>query len=119
MNRVSAYRWQLSEALQSSTEPGTLYAATARLLGNFLRANRVIHVTRENGDVVVEHEYVDGVAPLLGRHSAAQFSATSRDFMFQGRARVVDDIATADHLCSPDRAWLIAAGVRSYLIVSL
>jgi GAF domain-containing protein/CheY-like chemotaxis protein len=119
MNPVSAYRWQLSEALQSSSEPSHLYAAAIRLLGKFLRANRVIHVVRDDNDIVVEREYVDGVRPLIGRHSAAQFTPVTREHMFQGRTRVVDDLSANDNLLAPDRAWLIAAGVRSYLIVSL
>ena len=56
MTPVSAYRWQLSEALQSSSDPAALYAAATRLLGKFLRANRVIHVLRVDDAELPVHD---------------------------------------------------------------
>lgn len=119
MTDVSAYRWQLSEALQSSSEPSTLYCAALRLLGEYLRVYRAVHFFREGPEVVIGHEHTGGASSMIGRHVLARFSTELREQLDAGRTHVVDDILVAPYLSAHDRAFLSANGVRSYLSVSL
>lgn len=53
MMDVSAFRWQLSEALRSSSDIAPLYGAAVRLLGLHLRPTRALVVVLDGADVVV------------------------------------------------------------------
>jgi signal transduction histidine kinase len=119
MTQVSAYRWQLSEALQSSSEPSILYRAALRLLGEYLHAYRAVHVFREGPQVVVAHEYTAGAGSMIGRNALARFSPKSRERFDGRRLHIVNDVALAPNLLDHDRAFLNANGIRSYLSVSL
>lgn len=120
MNPVSAYRWQLSEALQSSTEPATLYRVALRLLAEHLRVPRVVHIYRDGPEIVVDHEYAaPGVTSMIGRVPIARFSPEAREDLFVTRTRVVADTATAPHFGEPEQAFLAALAVRAYMSVAL
>ena len=112
---MDTYRWQLAEALQCSSDPIVIYRATLRLLGNFLKVDRVVHLYKDRDGLTIEHEYVAGAGSLRGLYGPHELP----ECISTERKRVVEDVVTAPDLSEDEREALAKIGVRSFITVSV
>lgn len=67
----------LADALRPLSDPATVPAVAARVLGERVNANRVAWFEVRGDECVVEQDYTDGAPSLAGRHRMASLAAGS------------------------------------------
>ena len=61
-----AFLRRLNDTIRPLADPARILQETCRLLGTYLRVNRVVYAEIEGDDCIVVHDYVDGVASMVG-----------------------------------------------------
>src|SRR6188472_3693826 len=74
-----AFMLRLSNALRPVSDPVEIQKITVRLLGEYLRVNRVVYSVIEGEDFIVTASYEKGVAPFRGRWPIDAFAAKLLD----------------------------------------
>ena len=97
---------KLSDAIRPLSDPLDVQEVAVRLVGEFLKVNRVGYAEIENGEYIVRREYVNGVAPLTGPGPAAAFGTAIRDVLRRGETLVITDVQTDSRLIEPVRVVL-------------
>lgn len=116
---TNAFRAALSDVLRPLTNPLEIQAAAARLLGQYLKANRVIYAEIQEDDFIVHQDYSDGVPSLRGSYRLADFGPTIVNAARRGETIVVADVATYPDFTEAERAAYTAINIRSYASVIL
>lgn len=113
-----AFLFELSDAIQPLAQAGEVAVTTCRLLGNHLRADRVLfsELTADGETVVIPHCHVSGnVPPLMGRLRVPPNSRTAA-LLKAGQSVVVREPADLDPV---DRAAMRVVGVEAAVTVPL
>jgi signal transduction histidine kinase/ActR/RegA family two-component response regulator len=116
---VNAFRVSLSDALRSLADPLDIKAIASRVLGEYLRANRVAYFEVRGADYVVEQDYVNGVEALAGSYSIDSFGPELLAAYRTGRAVAAADIAADPHLSAEQRAAYAAIQIGAYIGIPL
>ncbi len=115
-----AFLLKLSDALRPLIDPNEMAAAASRLLGEHLRANRVVYADIEGDEFVIRHTFDSGVGRLSGRGPVSCMGAAFLDSYRRGEAIAVHDVRTDASLTERERAGLqrnsIAAFAMSVLL---
>ncbi|WP_420456768.1 chemotaxis protein CheB [Rubrivirga sp.] len=113
----AAFRAALADALRDPADPAEAQAQATRLLGEYLGASRVHYAeVGPDGQVVVEEDYTDGVAPLRGRFGADALGPTP---VRARRTLVVPDLDADGDLTAEARAAAADLGVAAQVSVPL
>ena len=97
------YLLALNDALRPIGKAGDIVMTASRMLGQYLGAQRVAYFEMRGRDYFIEHDYVDGVPSLAGRHPAASFGqnllAPQKQFFGYGSGKVIghDYLAEVEH----------------------
>jgi PAS domain S-box-containing protein len=117
-----AFLLKLSDTLRPLIDPIEMAAAASRLLGEHLRANRVVYADIEGDEFVIRHTFESGVARLSGRGPVSCMGAAFLESYRRGKAVAVHDVRTAAGLTERERAGLqrnsIAAFAMSVMLKS-
>lgn len=121
---LDGYRVSLSDALRPLTDPGEIQGVAARLLGQRIRASRVIYAEVEKGEdsayyVIRQHYHGPGSTSISGRFRANDFGATLFDEMRSGRTLVIHDVANDLRLTDAERSAYPAVEVAATVGVPL
>ena len=108
-----AFRRRLNDTIQSLADPARIVQETCRLLGAYLRVNRVVYAEITNDDCIVVHDYVDGVASLVGHLLWRNLVGSRTADILEGWTLSVNDTSTELHTAE-ERAALQAAEIRAY-----
>lgn len=104
--RRAAFRVALTDALRPLADPVEVQEVAARLLGEYIGANRVIYAEMEpDGEhTVIHRDYAEGVASFAGRHRLDDFGPVLMDEMRAGRTLVLADIPADTRLGDAEQA---------------
>jgi GAF domain-containing protein len=92
-------------------------AAASRLLGEHLRANRVVYADIEGDEFVIRHTFESGVVRLSGRGPVSCMGAAFLDSYRRGQAVAVHDVRTDASLTERERAGLQRHSIAAFAIV--
>ena len=109
-----AFLRQLNETIRPLADPARILAETCRLLGQYLRANRVIYGEIDEDDCVVVDDYVDGLPSLAGRFRWSDLGGSRTGEILQGGTLAVNDTSIAPHTAD-ECAALQSAGIAAYI----
>ena len=122
-----AIRVQLADTLRPLTDPAEMETAATRILGEYLKALRVMYV-EITPDVEYginrENTYSSAAGSLAsievsGRHRLDDYGATVMAVFRAGRTLIVEDVATDMRINVAARDRTLALGVGAYLLVPL
>ena len=108
-----AFLHRLSSTVRLISDPARVLHETCRLLGTYLRVNRVIYAEIEDDDCNVAHDYVDGVQSLVGHFPWRDLVGSRTVDILQGWTLSVNDISSGSHTPG-EQAALQAAGIGAY-----
>ena len=108
-----AFLRRLNDTIRPLADPARILQETCRLLGTHLRVNRVVYAEIEDDDCIVVHDYVDGVASLVGHLLWRNLVGSRTADILEGWTLSVNDTATEPHTAE-ERAALQAADIGAY-----
>jgi len=108
-----AFLRRLNDTIKALADPARVLQETCRLLGTHLRVNRVVYAEIEGDDCVVVHDYVDGVASLVGHLLWRNLVGSRTTDILEGWTLSVNDTATESHTAE-ERAALQALDIGAY-----
>jgi PAS domain S-box-containing protein len=108
-----AFLRRLNDTIRPLGDPARILQETCRLLGTYLRVNRVVYAEVEGDDCIVVHDYVDGVASLVGHLQWRNLVGSRMSDILEGWPLSVNDTATGPHTIE-ERAALQAAEIGAY-----
>jgi PAS domain S-box-containing protein len=117
----AAFRAELTEALRTLADPAEIKAAAARVLGQHIKANRVIYgeISPDDRSYVSDSEYLDGVVSIAGRLDLDDYDPALLEHFRVGRAVVVPDLLDDPALTADGLAAFEAAQIRAHVSVPL
>lgn len=109
-----AFLRSLNDTIRPLADPARILHETSRLLGTYLRVNRVAYGEIDGDDCVITGDYVDGLPSTVGRIRWRTLGSSRMPEILQGGTLVVNDTSAGPH--TPDeRAALQAAGIGAYI----
>ena len=117
--KLDAFRVSLADALRPLADPIEVQATASRLLGEYLRVNRVAYFEVRGAAYVVERDYVNGAAALAGGYPIAAFGSKLIAEYRAGRTVCVPDVSTDAHLSSAQRAAYAAIQIGAHISIPL
>jgi PAS domain S-box-containing protein len=102
--KLDAFRISLADALRPLAEPVEVQATAARVLGEYLNANRVAYFEVRGADYVVERDYVNGAAALADSYPIDSFGPKLLAAFRAGRTVWVSDVSTDANLSPQERS---------------
>ncbi|MBD2014357.1 PAS domain-containing protein [Microcoleus sp. FACHB-53] len=117
--KLDAFRVSLADALRPLAEPVEVQATAARVLGEYLNANRVAYFEVRGANYVVERDYVNGAALLAGGYSIDSFGPKLLAAYRAGRTVCVSDVSTDANLSPQERSAYAAIQIGAYIGIPL
>ncbi len=114
-----AFLLGLSDAVRTLTDSVEIEAVATRLTGQHLHASRVLIGELSGDEVLVQRDFVQGVASLAGRHRASAFGAALVESSGRGEPFVVDDVQADPRLDKATRARWARAEIGALCAVGL
>ena len=106
-----AFLRRLTDTVRTLADPARMLHETCRLLGTYLRVNRVAYGEIEGDDCIIVHDYVDGVPSLAGHVQWRNLGGSRTADILKGWTLSVNDTSTDSHT-PEERAALEAGGSR-------
>ena len=111
-----AYSLALAEATRALGDPQAVKAASARVLGEHLKASRVLFAeVRPDGEVIVECGFVDGVSQIDGAYRLADYGEHLRSEFAAGRIVVIADLQNAPKFTPEQKSAYAALEIAATL----
>jgi PAS domain S-box-containing protein len=104
---------KLNDALEPLSDPIARQEASARLLCEHLRVNRVCYADF-SGEFVVRHSYMSGVAPSIGRGPLSRVGTVLMSAYERGDLVSVNDVRTDARFTADERATLLAGEISAF-----
>lgn len=114
-----AFLVKLTDTLRPLSDPTEVQAEASRVLGEHLRANRVVYFEIRGEEYVIERDHTAGVRPLAGRYPVADFGPSLLEVLLAGRTVVEADATTEPSRTAGERAAFAAIEVRGHVDVPL
>jgi len=115
----TAFLLRLSDALRPLVDGAAIEETSARLLGQHLGLNRVLVGEFVGDEVVIERDWVDGVASMAGRYPTSDLIRIMIECYQQGQAFVADDLAGDARVDARERATWAPGGIGALVSVGL
>jgi PAS domain S-box-containing protein len=110
---------ELADAMRPLHDPLDIQEAAARLLGRYLGVSRAFYGETHGDDVRISRCFAEGVAPILGRLPALDYSARMIEEFRSGRIHGSMDTQTDPAFDEIEREALRRLGIGAYLRVPL
>jgi PAS domain S-box-containing protein len=114
----SDHRWAflstLNDTIRPLGDPARILAETCRLLGMYLRVNRVAYGEVDGEYCTIVNDYVDGLPSLAGRFRWTELGGSRIEEILNGGTLFVNDTSTERHTAA-EREALQAAGIGAYI----
>jgi PAS domain S-box-containing protein len=111
-----AYSLAFAEATRALGDPQAVKAASARVLGEHLKASRVLFAeVRPDGEVIVECGFVDGVSQIDGAYRLADCGEHLRSEFAAGRIVVIADLQNAPKFTPEQKSAYAALEIAATL----
>ena len=114
------FLFELGERLRMVTDPGEIMGVAAEALGRYLHAGRVGYAEIDSrGEFArVEHDWIDGMASMVGRWRLSDFGPELFEELRSGRALRLQDVLTDPRTADAGGSFG-AIGMRSGITVPL
>jgi PAS domain S-box-containing protein len=116
---LDAFRVSLADALRPLADPVEVQATASRLLGEYLKANRVAYFEVRGGDYVVERDYVNGAVVLAGGYSIASFGSKLLAEYRAGRTVCMPNVSKDPYLSPAQRSAYATIQIGAYIGIPL
>jgi PAS domain S-box-containing protein len=110
-----AFVLRLADALRPLGDASHVEASACHMLGEFLRADRVVYAEIEGDQYIIRHSYSHDAPPLAPRGPIAHFGAALAPAYRRGDVVAVEDVATDPRLADAERAPLLAEGIGAFV----
>jgi PAS domain S-box-containing protein len=117
--KLNAFRVSLADALRPLADPVAVQAAATRVLGEDLKANRVVYFEVRGTDYVVERDYVNGAVALAGSYPINSFGSQLLAEFRAGRTVCVPDVSIDPHLSPAQRSAYTAIQIGAHISIPL
>jgi PAS domain S-box len=114
-----AFMLELSDALRPVLDPFEVQNVAARMLGEYLGANRVHYAETAEGSVVIHQGYCNGLPPMVGVFRTEDFGKHLQTAYRAGRTAVCYDAKADPTITRAEEAVVTLAGYRAYVTVPL
>ncbi|MFW6288156.1 MAG: PAS domain S-box protein [Spirochaetota bacterium] len=116
---VNAYRVRLTDAVRSLTDPLETQSTVARLLGEYLGADRVLYaeISADGTTGIVETDYHRGLPDGRGSYILDEYGTAAMETFRHGEPLVVADVRTDERLRADEREATLRLGIHSYIFV--
>ncbi len=114
-----SYLVRLADTLRPLSDPREVQAQASRVLGEHLGANRVVYFEVQGDDYVVERDYTDAAASVVGRHHIASFGPEQRSLYEAGCTAAEADVDALPSRTPGEKEAFAAVQIRSYVGVPL
>jgi hypothetical protein len=114
-----AFLVRLGDSLRPLSDAIDVQAKASQMLGEHLRANRVVYFEIRGDDYVIEWDYSAGVRSLVGRYPVAAFGPAELTALLEGRTVIETDATTQPDRPADERAAFAAIQVRGHVDVPL
>ena len=104
----------LYDTIRPLADPARIFEETCRLLGRYLRVNRVAYGEIEGDYCTIVNDYVDGLPSQAGRFRWTELGGSRTDEILKGGTLFVNDTSTEPHSAA-EREALQAAGIGAYI----
>ena len=115
----NAFRLSLTDALRPLADPAEIQATASRVLGEYLGANRVVYFEVRGADYVVECDYVNKAAALVGNYPIDSFGPKLLAAYRTGRAVSASDVEADPNLSPEQRSAYAAIEIGAYIGIPL
>src|SRR5688572_3182762 len=109
-----AFLRRLNDTIRPLADRACILQEACRLLGTYLRVNRVAYGEIEGDDCIIVHDYVDGVPSLAGLVQWRNLGGSRAADILKGWTLSVNDTSTESHTAD-ERAALEAADIKAYI----
>jgi signal transduction histidine kinase len=113
------FRTQLGEALRLPGTPGEVQGQAARLLGEYLDVNRVVHLALDGARLLVRDAYTDDVEPMPASVPFSTYARSIVEANRHGDAAVLCDVANDRDLTDAERDLYGSAHIGASIAVIL
>lgn len=118
-----AFRARLADRLRELDDPVEVQAAATTMLGEFLKASRVMYgqVDRNGGEYfeVYPDFHREGLPSAAGRYLFMEYGAYVAEAMRAGRTLVVEDVNLLPDQTPRERELYATLGIRAYVAAAL
>ncbi len=108
-----AFLRRLNDTIRPLADPARILQETCRLLGTHLHVNRVVYAEIQDDDCIVVHDYVDGVASLVGHLLWRNLVGSRMPNILEGCTLSANDTSNGSHTAD-ERAALQAVDIGAY-----
>jgi len=110
----------LSEAIRTLTDPATIMAVTARMLGQHLRASRCAYadVKDDGGQFTIVHDYFDSCESAVGDYRLSRFGERAVAAAHSGQTLIIHDVE-AELLPAEGADMFTAIGIHAIIACPL
>jgi PAS domain S-box-containing protein len=109
----------LADTIRPLSDPLAVQAEASRVLGQWLRAQRVVYFEVHGSDFVVERDHTDGVPTIAGRYPVTAFGAQMVAAYEAGRTAAEADVDTLEGRSAAERQAFADIQTRAYVGVPL
>ena len=117
--KLDAFRITLTNALRPIADPVEIQVTASRVLGEHLDANRVAYFEVNDGNYVVERDYINGATAISGSYSVDSFGEELLAAFRSGQAVSECDVAADLDLSPAEKSGYAAIEVGAYIGVPL
>ncbi|WP_442943233.1 PAS domain S-box protein [Nostoc sp.] len=115
----NAFRLSLTDALRPLADPVEIQATASRVLGEYLGANRVAYFEVRGADYVVECDYVNKAAALVGNYPIDSFGPKLLAAYRTGCTVSASDVEADPNLSPDQRSAYAAIEIGAYIGIPL
>ncbi|MFO1019174.1 MAG: ATP-binding protein [Planctomycetales bacterium] len=116
---LDAFRVELDNVLRPLADPNVIQAEASRLLGEQLRASRVLYGEIHDSLFVIHQDYADGVAHMSGEYRIETFGPKMVAAVRAGETVSSQNVETDERLTDQDRKAYVAGNVNAFVGVPL
>ncbi|WP_397570041.1 PAS domain S-box protein [Schlesneria sp. T3-172] len=114
-----AFLVRLADTLRPLSDPVEVQLKASRLLGEYLKANRVVYFEIRDDEYIIEQDYTSGVSPLAGRYHVSVFGPSLHKVLLDGHTNIESDATTEPGRSASERAAFAGIQVRAHVDVPL
>jgi PAS domain S-box-containing protein len=121
IGRLDAYRVALADALRTLRDPNEIQHTATRVLGEYLRANRVhyVDVLPNEEEALITQTYHEGVRAISGRLRLDEVGMHVFKCLKAGQKVVIEDVAAEANLDASQKARYTGAHYAAMIAVPL
>jgi PAS domain S-box-containing protein len=117
--QLNGFRISLTDTLRPLADPIEIQAIASRMLGEYIGANRVLYYEAQDGEFVVERDYINGVETTTGRYAMIAFGEQVVSALRNGHSVISFDVAADPDLSVLQKSAYTAVQIAAHINIPL